>query len=431
VQGIGRKQGYGVLDGTFGWFGAGWSSPTLSGVNRRGWVGFAVDAGLGVGFAAALAFQAYRIADSWGGVYWQFGCVVGAVVCGLALVRRRGRLWAAIAGLAVAAAAIVVARLAGLPSEPGPAMALGLSVLVGSAVRVLPAWRAGAVAVGGAAVVAGGLLAAFVFSTGSVVAALNGAAWLAALVAGLGPRLLAARRRAIAERVRRNERLELARELHDVVADHITSIVLQAQAGQLLARKQPHTAEGSLAGIEAAGSDALAATRRVVGLLRDGDDNDVYSAVSGPTAGAAGASAATPGAEQLGELVERFDGHGLAVRLSLPDGDSGWPPEVARTLYRVVQESLTNISRHAPNARHVTVSIARDRDAVRVQVVDDAPPGAAHYPYRGGYGLIGMRERVEALGGTLSVGPRRGTGWSVLATLPASTPADAPVSKRR
>ncbi|MEU7738899.1 histidine kinase [Nonomuraea sp. NPDC049158] len=395
----------------------------------RGWVGFAVDAGLGVGFAAALAFQAYRIADSWGGAYWQFGCVAGAVVCGLALVRRRVRLWAAIAGLVVAAVAIVVARLAGLPSEPGPAMALGLSVLVGSAVRVLPAWRAGAVAAGGGAVVAGGLLAAFVFSTGSVVAVVNGAAWLAALVAGLGPRLLAARRRAIVERVRRNERLELARELHDVVADHITSIVLQAQAGQLLARKQPHTAEGSLADIEAAGSDALAATRRVVGLLRDADAspipnanaNNTYSAASA----AAGASAATPGAEQLGELVKRFDGHGLAVRLSLPDGESGWPPEVARTLYRIVQESLTNVSRHAPNARHVTVSVTRDRDAVRVQVVDDAPPGAAHYPHRGGYGLIGMRERVEALGGTLSVGPRRGAGWSVLATLPAAAAASA------
>ncbi|MEV6154841.1 sensor histidine kinase [Nonomuraea sp. NPDC052129] len=375
-------------------------------MNRREWAGFAVDAGLGVGFAAALAFQAYRIADSWGGAYWQFGCVAGAVVCGLALVRRRGRLWAAIAGLAVAAVAIVVARLAGLPSEPGPAMALGLSVLVGSAVRVLPVWWAGAVAAGGGAVVAGGLLAAFVFSTGSVVAVLNGAAWLAALVAGLGPRLLAARRRAMAERVRRNERLELARELHDVVAHHITSIVLQAQAGQLLARKQPHTAEGSLAGIEAAGSDALAATRRVVGLLRDATDNDK-----------------THSGEQLGELVKRFDGHGLAVRLSLPDGESGWPPEVARTVYRVVQESLTNISRHAPNARHVTVTVTRDQDAVRVQVVDDAPPGVTSYPHRGGYGLIGMRERVEALGGTLSVGPRRGAGWSVLATLPISTAA--------
>ncbi|MCA2225411.1 sensor histidine kinase [Nonomuraea aurantiaca] len=404
-------------------------------MNRRGWVGFALDAGLGVVFAAALAFQAYRIADSWGGAYWQFGCGAGAVVCGLALVRRRGRLWVAIAGLAVAAVAIVVARLAGLPSEPGPAMALGLSVLVGSGVRVLPAWSAGAVAAGGGVVVAGGLLAAFVFSTGSVVAVLNGVAWVAGLVAGLGPRLLAARRRAITERVRRNERLELARELHDVVADHITSIVLQAQAGQLLARKQPHTAEGSLADIEAAGSDALAATRRVVGLLRDANadavanTDDTYSAASGPTLGAAGASAATPGAEQLGELVKRFDGHGLVVRLSLPDGESGWPSEVARTLYRIVQESLTNISRHAPNARHVTVSVARDRDAVRVQVVDDAPPGAAHYPHRGGYGLIGMRERVEALGGTLSVGPRQGAGWSVLATLPISTPAS--VSRRR
>ncbi|MEZ0073262.1 sensor histidine kinase [Planotetraspora sp. GP83] len=368
----------------------------------------AADAALGAVFAAALAVWAAAIADSWGGGYWRFDCAAGAVVCLIALVRRRDRLRAAVAGLAVAAAAILVARFAQLPGEPGPAMALALSVLVGSAIRALPVLPAGAVAAGGFAVAAGSLAAHKTSPGVPAVIVLNGTGWLAAVAIGLGLRLLDARRRAIAEKVRRDERLELARELHDVVAHHITGIVVQAQAGRLVARKHPEKVEGSLAGIEAAGSDALAAMRRVVGLLRDADD----------------AAPATPGPEQLSELVRRFDGHGPAVRLRLPDGESVWPPEVTSTVYRVVQESLTNIARHAPQARSVTVSVAQDRQAVTVEVVDDAPPVAARHHHRGGYGLAGMRERVEALGGTLCAGPRLEAGWSVVATLPV--PAGEP-----
>jgi signal transduction histidine kinase len=379
-------------------------------VNVRDWLAgrawIAADAGLGVMFAAALAVTAIALADSWGGDYWLFDCAAGLVVCVIALVRRRHRARAAVAGLAVAATAILVARIAQLPSEPGPAMILGLSVLVGSAIRTLPAAPAGAIAATGFAVVAGTrLLAAHPSSSAlTTVTVLNGAGWLAALAIGLGLRLFDVRRRATVEKVRHDERLEMARELHDIVAHHITGIVLQAQAAQLVARKHPEKVNGSLAGIEAAGSDALAAMRRVVGLLRDADD----------------AAPATPGPEQLSELVKRFDGHGPAVHLRLPDdeGKSGWPPEVTSTVYRVVQESLTNVSRHAPHASSVTVNIAQDRQAVTVEVVDDAPQVPARYHHRGGYGLVGMRERLEALGGTLCAGPRPGAGWSVLATLP-------------
>ncbi|MEU7891577.1 histidine kinase [Nonomuraea sp. NPDC049152] len=368
-----------------------------------GRAGIAADVGLGAVFAVALAFWAFRIAESWGGEYWRFDCAAGAVVCACALVRRSDPARAAVAGLAVAAAAVLIARLAHLPAEPGPAMALGLSVLIGSAIRALPAPGAVAVAAGGFAVVAGSLLAALTStSSHQAVATLNGVGWLAAVAIGLWPRLLDARRRAIAEKVRRDERLTLARELHDVVAHHITSIVLQAQAGRLVARKHPETVDGSLADIEAAGSDALAATRRVVALLRDEND----------------AAPATPGPERLSELVERFGDHGPAVRLRLPEDASAWPPEVAGTVYRVVQESLTNVSRHAPHARSVTVSVAQDREAVTVEVVDDAPPVRTRYHHRGGFGLVGMRERLEALGGTLRAGPRPGAGWSVLTTLP-------------
>ncbi|WP_323373677.1 sensor histidine kinase [Plantactinospora alkalitolerans] len=365
----------------------------------------AVEAGLAALFGVVLVGQAVAIRQTWGGDYWQFECAAGLAVCVIALLRRRHRAWSAVAGLALAAVAILVARLAELPGEPGPAMVLGLSVLVGSAIRTLPVRLAGAVAAGGLAVVAGTWLGVQPASSGAVIG-LNAAGLLAAVAVGLGLRLLDAGRRATADQVRREERLELARELHDVVAHHITGIVIQAQAAQIVARKRPEGVQDSLAGIEAAGSDALAAMRRVVGLLRDTDD----------------AAPANPGPEQLSELVKRFDGPGRTVRLRRPDDEPAWPPEVTSTVYRVVQESLTNISRHAPHAHSVTVSIAQDPRAITVEVVDDAPPAPARYPHRGGYGLIGMRERVETLGGTLCAGPRPDVGWSVLATLPAPEP---------
>ncbi|MDG4786128.1 histidine kinase [Micromonospora sp. WMMD1102] len=378
-----------------------------------GRVRVAADVGLGVLLGATLLGTVIALAASWGGRYWLSDLAAGAVGSAVALTRRRHRLRAAVAGLGVAAVAIAVARSAGLPAEPGPALALALAVLVGSALRHLPPRSAGAVAGAGLAIVVGAQLA-FPSSSGGglgAVPALNAAGWLAALAGGLGLRLLAARRAAATERVRQDERLALARELHDVVAHHITGIVVQAQAAQIVARRHPERAGAALAGIESAGSDALAAMRRVVGLLRDTDD-------AAPTG-------ADP--EQLGELVRRFADHGPPVRLRLPDGEdtSDWPPEVASTVHRVVRESLTNVARHAPQARSVTVTVARDGTALTVEVVDDAPPAGSRYPHRAGYGLVGMRERLEALGGTLRAGPGPEAGWAVHASLPV------PVGDRR
>ncbi|NUW31894.1 ATP-binding protein [Nonomuraea sp. SMC257] len=373
-----------------------------------------MDVGLAAVFALTQVFVAYRIERSWGGGAWWFGCAAGTVVCVIALLRRGRPARAAAAGLAVAAVAVLTARLAHLPAEPGPAMALALAVLTGSAVRTLPWRRAGAVAAGGLAVA----VLAFVSSIAhATVAELYGLAWLAATGLGLGARLLHARRRAATERVRRDERLRLARELHDVVAHHVTSVVLQTQAARLVARRSPDRVDACLAGIEAAGSDALAGARRVVGLLRDDTPSPEPAAH-------------TPAADRLGELVRRFTGP--PVRLHLPEGEPGWPPEVAATVHRIVQESLTNVSRHAPRARAVSVTVTEDHDTITVEVTDDAPPaparrlrlggagaGAGGGPRGGGYGLIGMRERLDALGGTLTAGPRPGNaGWAVRATLP-------------
>ncbi|MDX3226488.1 sensor histidine kinase [Streptomyces sp. ME19-01-6] len=363
--------------------------------------------GLGALFLAALVTQAVAIAQSWGARYWLPGAVTAVTVCLLALLCRRQRAWFAVAGLAVAAAAITVSGLADLPQEPSPATALGLSVLVGTAIRTLPPVPAGAIAAAGLTVVVGGQFAARPATSGITgVTGVNGLAWLAAVVVGLSLRLLDGRALATAERVRRDERLELARELHDVVAHYITGMLIQAQAAQLVGRKDPGKVADSLADIEACASDALTAMRRVVGLLRDD------------------AAPASPGPERLSALVERFNHQGPRVCLRMPDssdGEAAWPPEVTSTVYRIVREALTNVQRHAPQAGSVSVTVGHGPRLVTVEVVDDAPPGPGRPAHRGGYGLIGMRERVESLGGTLSAGPRHGAGWSVRATLPIPT----------
>jgi signal transduction histidine kinase len=387
------------------------------------------DVTLAVLLAAGLVVQAVAIAVSWGGRYWVVECATGALVSAAAILRRHAATLAATragaaglvgvagVGLVVAAGAIVVARVVGLPGEPSPVTVVGLGVLVGAAVRRLPAVPAGVVAAGGLVVAVGSRVAALPTASG-MVPTLAAAGWLVAVAGGLGLRASDARRRAVTEAVRRDERLDLARELHDVVAHHITGIVLQAQAARLIEAAGGKASGGealvgSLAGIEAAGTEALAAMRRVVGVLRDGGD------------GAPNTPAAL-GVERLGELVRRFAGHGFVVRLTVPGGGdgAGWPPEVSGAVYRVVQESLTNVSRHATRAGAVSVAVVRGAGGVTVEVSDDAPAAPARLPHRGGYGLVGMRERVETLGGTLRAGPRPTGGWSVHATLPLA-PGDS------
>ncbi|MGW5169805.1 sensor histidine kinase [Streptomyces nodosus] len=367
------------------------------------WVRAASTLGIGAVFLMATTIQSLALAQSWGAASWAPGAVTALMVCALALARRRSRTWTAVVGLSVAALAVLVPLLPGtrLPAGLGPSVSLGLAVLIGSAVRTLSAVRAGAIAGAGLLVIA----AQSAVRATSAVLGIAIAAWLAALAVGLLLRLLDQRAVATAEQVRRAERLALARELHDVVAHHITGMLIQTQATQVIARRHPAGVPESLSAIEAAGSEAMAAMRRVVGLLRDTDD----------------AAPASPGPEGLNTLVERFARRGPEVRLSMPGDDRPWPPEVTSTVYRIVQEALTNVLRHARHARTVAVTVGRDTDGVTVEVADDASPHTARSPQHGGYGLIGMRERVEALGGSLRAGPRAEGGWSVHAILPIPT----------
>ena len=351
---------------------------------------------------------------------WPFELAIGAVVCALALFRGRHRVGAVTAGLVVCGGACVASDMARLPSQPGIAATLGLLVLGAAGIRVATPLPATLIAAAGVAVLMAGrgtLRGEYILAFGF----LGVLGWGCALTIGVWMRLLDIRRRLAIDTARRDERLELARELHDVVAHHVAGIVVQAQAARIGAARRPETLDATLAVIESAGNDALAAMRRVVGLLRDPED--------------AGSLSPGPGPGQLSDLVSRFASHGPAVQLSLPgEGGPPWPPEVAATVYRIVQEALTNVALHAPDAGSVTVTVGDDLSVVTVEVTDDAPDRGHRFTSAGGcglasgggpglvsgdgHGLVGMRERTEALGGTLHAGPGQHGGWVVTATIP-------------
>jgi signal transduction histidine kinase len=361
-----------------------------------------IDVLLGVLVATALSGTAVALAGSWGGVSWLLDLAAGLLVAGLALGRRRHPAGTAIAAATVAVVAIVTARLAGLPHEPGPATVLGLAVLVAAAVRRLEPRRAAVPAGCGLTVVMAAALCSRPYGSGlDMITVLAALGWLTAVAAGLGWRLRDAQRRATLDEVRRDERLDLARELHDLAAHHLTGLILQAQAARIVARKDAGRLDDSLADIEGAGTDALNAMRRVVGLLRDSAD----------------AAPMLPGPPSPAELVRDFAARpgAPAVRASLDDAELS--PAVAGTVHRIVQEALTNVVRHAPLARTVTVEVRIANDEVHVSVADDGPAAS---PARGGYGLIGMTERVTALGGETAAGPDDDGGWQVRARVPLS-----------
>lgn len=206
------------------------------------------------------------------------------------------------------------------------------------------------------------------------------------------------------------ERARIARELHDVVTHSISVVTIQTQAvRRRLARHGESTAAevADLAAIETTSRQAMADLRRLLGVLRAQDP-----AVS---------LQPQPGLDQLPRLVEGFRAAGLAVHLDVSDHLAAAPPGVDLATYRVVQEALTNVLRHAPGAT-ATVTLRRGETAISVEVIDDGPAGGRERVddgSGGGHGLVGMRERVALYGGTLQVGPAA-RGFAVRATLPVA-----------
>jgi signal transduction histidine kinase len=206
-------------------------------------------------------------------------------------------------------------------------------------------------------------------------------------------------RRVVAE-----ERLRIARDLHDVVAHSLASINIQAGAGAHVAPEHPDQAQAALAAIKTASKEALDELRLTLGVLRSGEEGAPRAPV--------------PTLARLDGLVERTRAAGLPVEVAVVGAPDAIPAAVDAAAFRIVQESLTNALRHAGPAARATVSIAYGDDAVEIEVVDDGL-GSTALNGTPGHGIAGMRERAAGLGGTLSAGALPGGGFRVHATLPA------------
>jgi signal transduction histidine kinase len=201
------------------------------------------------------------------------------------------------------------------------------------------------------------------------------------------------------DQVRLREREQLARELHDTVAHHVSAIVIRAQAGRVVAPSDPGAAVDALSIIEAEASRTLAEMRVMVAGLR---------------ADEAAALAPQPGVADLEQLA-RSTGHRLLVDVDLSGDLDDLGPSVGAALYRIAQESITNAVRHARDATRIDLRVAGDDDCVRLTIRDDGEAGSTG-PV--GYGLVGMTERATLLGGSFEAGPGPDRGWTVEAVLP-------------
>ncbi len=206
-----------------------------------------------------------------------------------------------------------------------------------------------------------------------------------------------ARRRAV------EERLRIARELHDSLTHSISVIQIQAGVAEHLARKRGEDVPPALAAIKEAGADAARELRATLSVLRSTEDSD------------------GSGLGQLESLVARARAAGLPVTVTVDGAQRPLPPEVDQAAYRIVQEALTNVSRHAGQA-HTSVRLQYSPESLTVEVDDEGQGDGRRREGRTagpGLGLLGMRERVSALGGRLHAGPRDSGGFRVQAELPA------------
>jgi signal transduction histidine kinase len=204
------------------------------------------------------------------------------------------------------------------------------------------------------------------------------------------------------------ERTRIAREMHDIVAHNLSVMITLAEGAVATHVSEPAAAADAMAQVASTGRQALGEMRQLLGVLRDDDDNNVLDP--------------QPGLDQLEDLLEQVRRTGLAVRKDVRGTPRALTMTEQLTIYRAVQEALTNTMKHARGATAATVLLDWQPQSLSVTVTDDgaarADPGASATD---GLGLSGMRERLAVHGGTLRAGPRSRTGWLVQATLPFGT----------
>ncbi|MCC8244047.1 sensor histidine kinase [Saccharothrix luteola] len=363
-----------------------WGEPRPHHPPRRVWRDWAL---VGALVPAAALEMALRSDLPWPGLW-------AVVVIGLAptLLWRRTR---PLLVLVIAMAATgLVPLLTGERVEPyTTAFVL---ILVYSVVR----WGSGREAVVGLAIVLGGVCVSIALRRLAPVDAIGGlTVMFTATALGVAMRYRARLRTRELDQAKLVERERLARDLHDTVAHHVSAIAIRAQAGLATAVTQPDAATDALRLIEAEASRALTEMRAMVRVLRRDEPVDL---------------APSPRIADLGQLATSTR-TGPSVEVGLAGDLDGVHPSVDAAVYRLAQEAVTNARRHARHATRIEVRVDADDTSVHLRVSDDGDPsaGTADEP---GYGLIGMVERVDLLGGTCTAGPDRDRGWTVTATLP-------------
>ncbi len=356
---------------------------------RRDWVFSAIVLAAVVGEAILRRDLAWR----------PIAIVVGCVLAGAILLRRTRPLAAVVLAFGVFAVVDVAAFVA----DSDPVVLYGGAVVLVLAYALLR-WGSGRDAVIGLAVMGVTVIASAGTDFTGPADIIGGAAvLLLAAVLGLSVRYRATAREQLVEQARLREREQLARELHDTVAHHVSAIAIQAQAGLILARSSSlRGATEALEVIDREAAHTLTEMRTMVGALRD---RRVQPALAPRRC--------------LADIQGLAAGSSDALRIDVAfRGDlSNLPPALEAALYRVAQESVTNAQRHAHQATRVEVTVTGSPLDVELTAIDDgdrAPTSVSP----AGYGLVGMTERVTLLGGTLAAGPAPDRGWSVRAVLP-------------
>src|SRR6185437_5367934 len=208
--------------------------------------------------------------------------------------------------------------------------------------------------------------------------------------------------RLVAEQAAAEERSRIARELHDVVAHSVSVMVVQSSGVRRLLKEEQHREREALLSVEQIGRQALTEMRRMLGVMRTGEE-------------APAALAPQPGLQHLERLVAQVEEAGLPVALRIEGERPELSPGVDLSAYRIVQEGLTHALKHSKGA-HAEVVIRYVDSSVQLEISDDGP-GDANGDGNG-HGLVGMRERVALYGGTLEAGPREGGGFVLRANLP-------------
>jgi signal transduction histidine kinase len=385
----------------------------------------ALDAALATGVLICMVAGSFVDPHGEDGVTWGLrtpdapSIVLMAVGAGALVFRRR----APRTVLAVAGTLSVIESVTGDPRAPVAMSAVVALYTVASTTDRHTAWRLGLLTMTvltGVAMLAGPLpwyaqenLAIFAW-TGMAATAGDAIRSRRAFVDAIQERAERAERTREEEARRRvaEERLRIARDLHDVVAHHIALVNVQAGVAAHVMDKRPDQAKEALAHVREASRSALNELRATVGLLRQSGDPEA------PTEPA-------PGLDRLDELVGTFRSAGLQVEVARADQGTTLPAAVDLAAYRVIQEALTNVQKHAGNEAKAEVSVVRVGPQVEITVLDDGRHDEQAPPSGGGHGLLGMRERVTALRGTLTTGPRYGGGFRVHAILPVKTRAAA------